>query len=391
MSVAESKDCDTLKIRRVTWLSLFFYLCISTLSLFVFFLLPLFLPFVLWWFSLIFLWCHRFLILLSFVFTYFRFISLFCFFPSILLFVYFYFVLSSSFILSLSFPPLTTCSLLFFSFLTSQSIFIVLPPHSHPSSLSNAPFSFHSQHILSPFFISFYSLLPSLLTSHPFYILLSSSHFPIISLFCCFFFPCSCFESFILFQTSFFPLFLFLVLLHQHLIFLFVHFCCPYFEFRILCCNRVFVFLFFYFLCIPSLSITSLSSTSACFLFCSPSLFSDTFLSLLRLSFLSLLTRFAFPLSSVRTHTHIGGEVGRLVLACHLSSALTLALITASPLANAASLGLRSMCSRHKRRREFALGNASPSHYGIRKSVWCERQFTPAAKRSFCFSLSLSL
>lgn len=111
----------------------------------------------------------------------------------------------------------------------------------------------------------------------------------------------------------------------------------------------------------------------------SRSLFSDTF------SKSSLLTR------SVRTHTHIGGEVGRLVLTCHLSSALTLALITASPLANAASLGLRSMCSRHKRRREFALGNVSPSHYGIRKSVWCERQFTPTAKRSFCFSLSLSL
>ncbi|KAK2904561.1 hypothetical protein Q8A73_011218 [Channa argus] len=68
-------------------------------------------------------------------------------------------------------------------------------------------------------------------------------------------------------------------------------------------------------------------------------------------------------------HTHSGGEVERLVLACHLSPALTLALITASPLANAASLGLRSMCSRHKRRREFALGNASPSHYGIRKSL----------------------
>lgn len=135
----------------------------------------------------------------------------------------------------------------------------------------------------------------------------------------------------------------------------------------------------------------SRSSSSACFLFCSPSLLTDTFLSLLRLSFLSLLTRFAFSLSSVRTHTHSGGEVERLVLACHLSSALTLALITASPLANAASLGLRSMCSRHKRRREFALGNTSLSHYGIRKSVWCERQFTPAAKRSFCFSLSLSL
>ena len=52
------------------------------------------------------------------------------------------------------------------------------------------------------------------------------------------------------------------------------------------------------------------------------------------------------------THTHGGGEVGRLVLACHLSSALTLALITASPLANAASLGRRSMCSRHKHGRE---------------------------------------
>lgn len=99
----------------------------------------------------------------------------------------------------------------------------------------------------------------------------------------------------------------------------------------------------------------------------------------------------SLSLLSGHTHTHSGGEVERLVLACHLSSALTLALITASPLANAASLGLRSMCSRHKRRREFALGNASLSHYGIRKSVWCERQFTPAAKRSFCFSLSLSL
>lgn len=89
------------------------------------------------------------------------------------------------------------------------------------------------------------------------------------------------------------------------------------------------------------------------------------------------------------TQTHSGGEVERLVLACHLSSALTLALITASPLANAASLGRRSMCSRHKRRREFAPGNMSSSHYGIRKSVWCDRQFTPVAKRSFCFSPSL--
>lgn len=37
-----------------------------------------------------------------------------------------------------------------------------------------------------------------------------------------------------------------------------------------------------------------------------------------------------------------------LVLAFHLSSALTLALITASRLLNGASLGSRSMCSRHK-------------------------------------------
>lgn len=101
---------------------------------------------------------------------------------------------------------------------------------------------------------------------------------------------------------------------------------------------------------------------------------------------LSVLTHFAFSLSSVRTHTHSRGEVERLVLACHLSSALTLALITAPPLANAASLGRWSMCSRHKRRREFAPGNMSSSHNGIRKSVWCDRQFTPAAKRSFCFS-----
>lgn len=84
--------------------------------------------------------------------------------------------------------------------------------------------------------------------------------------------------------------------------------------------------------------------------------------------------------------THSRGEVERLVLACHLSSALTLALITAPPLANAASLGRRSMCSRHKRRREFTPGNVSSSHNGIRKSVWCDRQFTPADKRSFCFS-----
>lgn len=105
-------------------------------------------------------------------------------------------------------------------------------------------------------------------------------------------------------------------------------------------------------------------------------------------SFLSL-THFAFPLFCQDAHTHSRGEVERLVLACHLSSALTLALITASPLANAASLGRRSMCSRHKRRREFAPGNGNSSHYGIRKSVWCERQFTPAAKRSFCFSLAL--
>lgn len=87
--------------------------------------------------------------------------------------------------------------------------------------------------------------------------------------------------------------------------------------------------------------------------------------------------------------SHGGGEAERLVLACHLSSALTLALITASLLANAASLARRSVCSRHKRRREFAPGNVSSSHYGIRKSVWCDRQFTPVAKRSFCFSLSL--
>lgn len=37
-----------------------------------------------------------------------------------------------------SFVPLSTCSLLFLFFLTSHSIFIVLPPHSHPPSLSNA-------------------------------------------------------------------------------------------------------------------------------------------------------------------------------------------------------------------------------------------------------------
>lgn len=113
------------------------------------------------------------------------------------------------------------------------------------------------------------------------------------------------------------------------------------------------------------------------------SFFSDIFLSRFSLWHISP------SLSSVRTHTHSRGEVERLVLACHLSSALTLALITASPLANAASLGRRSMCSRHKRRREFAPGNGNSSHYGIRKSVWCERQFTPAAKRSFCFSLAL--
>lgn len=145
----------------------------------------------------------------------------------------------------------------------------------------------------------------------------------------------------------------------------------------------------------PVNSNPSYFSSPARSLFWVPSLSSDTFLSLPRLSFLSLLTHFAFSLFSVRTHTrahtHSGGEVERLVLACHLSSTLTLALITASPLANAASLGRRSMCSRHKRSREFAPGNASSSHYGIRKSVWCERQFTPATKRSFCFSLSLSL
>lgn len=77
-----------------------------------------------------------------------------------------------------------------------------------------------------------------------------------------------------------------------------------------------------------------------------------------------------------------------LVLAFHLSSALTLALITASRLLNGASLGCRSMCSRHKCR-DFAPGNTSRSHYGTRKSVWCDKRFTPVAKRSFCFFFSL--
>lgn len=108
----------------------------------------------------------------------------------------------------------------------------------------------------------------------------------------------------------------------------------------------------------------------------------------LHVSCLSCVSPDTFRLPSL---SHGGGEAERLVLACHLSSPLTLALITASLLANAASLARRSVCSRHKRRREFAPGNMSSSHYGIRKSVWCDRQFTPAAKRSFCFSLSLSL
>lgn len=42
-------------------------------------------------------------------------------------------------------------------------------------------------------------------------------------------------------------------------------------------------------------------------------------------------------------------EGKRLVFACHLSSSLTLGLITASPLANAPSLGTGSMCNLHKR------------------------------------------
>lgn len=73
----------------------------------------------------------------------------------------------------------------------------------------------------------------------------------------------------------------------------------------------------------------------------------------------------------------------RLAIACHLSPTLMLVLITSSPLANAPSLGTRSMCNRHKRR-EICTKNASWSHNGTRKSVWCERQFTLAAKRSFC-------
>lgn len=55
-----------------------------------------------------------------------------------------------------------------------------------------------------------------------------------------------------------------------------------------------------------------------------------------------------------------------LVLAFHLSSALTLALITASRLLNGASLGRRSMCSRHKCR-DVAPGNGSWSHSGMRE------------------------
>lgn len=81
-------------------------------------------------------------------------------------------------------------------------------------------------------------------------------------------------------------------------------------------------------------------------------------------------------------------EGKRLVFACHLSSSLTLGLITASPLANAPSLGTGSMCNLHKRW-EICTKNASWSHNGIRKSVWCERQFTLTAKRSFCFSFCL--
>lgn len=138
------------------------------------------------------------------------------------------------------------------------------------------------------------------------------------------------------------------------------------------------------------------SSSSMHFPFCSASSSSSTHTFEVSSVFLvSLFWHILPPLSLLSGHTHTqthsGGEVERLVLACHLSSALTLALITASPLANAASLGRRSMCSRHKRSREFAPGNTSSSHYGIRKSVWCDRQFTPAAKRSFCFSLSLPL
>lgn len=147
-------------------------------------------------------------------------------------------------------------------------------------------------------------------------------------------------------------------------------------------CPQTFgIFAFVYF--------NSLRRISIFFLFSALSVFYPHIFSCL--SFLSSDT-FCLPslfCQDTHTHTQSGGEVERLVLACHLSSALTLALITAPPLANAASLGRRSMCSRHKRRREFAPGNVSSSHYGIRKSVWCDRQFTPAAKRSFCFSPSL--
>lgn len=57
-------------------------------------------------------------------------------------------------------PPLPTCCLLFF--LTSRAIFIVLPPHSHPPSLSDAssfPLSTHLFPIFISFLVSFFSLL----------------------------------------------------------------------------------------------------------------------------------------------------------------------------------------------------------------------------------------
>lgn len=145
----------------------------------------------------------------------FHLLSLSWFFLHLLLFEYFCLVFSSIFFFSLSLPLISTCSLLFFSFLTSQFIFIVLPPHSHPSSLSSAPFLF-IPNMFHPF-----SFHRSLLL--PFFILLPySHHFTIVCSFCCFFFQSSCLKSYILDQNSAsFPLFLFLLLL-QHFLFLYL-------------------------------------------------------------------------------------------------------------------------------------------------------------------------
>ncbi len=113
-----------------------------------------------------------------------------------------------------SFPPLSTWSLLFLFFLTSHSIFIVLPPHSHPSSLSSAPSLIYILHTLSS--LSFLFLTPPIFFLIQEAVFLSSLAFclfsfqpfffysVVLNLLCCFFFHFSFLSPFSHIFSSFF-------------------------------------------------------------------------------------------------------------------------------------------------------------------------------------------